>query len=59
MITADPLDNRYVYVSEAGGSDISGLGLFAKTDIPAGTTFATYTGLIMSDQVSFNVRVNK
>ena len=48
--TEDPLDNRYVYVAASGVGDESGEGLFAKSFIPANTTFAQYVGLTMADE---------
>ena len=40
----DPLDDKYVYMSWSG---TGGQGIFAKRDIPMGTQFVQYNGLVM------------
>ena len=54
----DPLDDKYVYVSWSG---TDGQGIFAKRDIPMGTQFVQYNGLVMyHDQLEiYNNRFQK
>ena len=50
LLSADPLDSRYVYVK--GSESLSGAGesLYASRDIPSGTVIALLSGFIMSSK---------
>jgi hypothetical protein len=50
FFTADPLDNRYLYVSSPVEFPESGESSFAKTEIPANTNYALYSGHVLEKE---------
>lgn len=57
----DPLDGHYVETRPYSGIPGAGEGLFAKVDIPEGTTLALYTGFVFrnEEQDKFNEKAGQ
>eukprot|EP00095_Tigriopus_kingsejongensis_P003382 maker-scaffold153_size302544-snap-gene-2.26 protein:Tk03382 transcript:maker-scaffold153_size302544-snap-gene-2.26-mRNA-1 annotation:"hypothetical protein BRAFLDRAFT_120570" len=55
-LLGDPLDNRYVYLSQSHEFDIAGEGAFAKEDVPKSTVFVLYGGHILDNEDNQNLQ---